>query len=112
MSLTVIEPPAFSLTRGTDASFWEPVIPAEDLASAPFPTLVVSGDWTNVGESARRIAERTFGENCDALARAIGAERAVIPGAAHGPQPSRPEAFNNRLRSFLDSASRHSLPDS
>jgi pimeloyl-ACP methyl ester carboxylesterase len=178
VSLTVIEPPAFSLTRGTDASddlagrlravfesqstvgperfwiafleafglepgdtgfeswaamtsqlpardlvgiettrrervpFWEPVIPVEDLASAPFPKLVVSGDWTNVGESARRIAGRAFGEICDALARAIGAERAVIPGAAHGPQLSRPEAFNNRLRSFLDSASRHSLPDS
>jgi pimeloyl-ACP methyl ester carboxylesterase len=177
-SLTVIEPPAFSLTRGTDASddlaarlravfenqsttrpehfwtgfleafglepadtgfdswaamtsqltatdlvgiettrrervpFWEPVIPVEDLAPAPFLTLVVSGDWTNVGESARRIAGRAFNEICDALERAIGAERAVIAGAAHGPQLRRPEAFNSRLRSFLDSASSRAPGDS
>jgi pimeloyl-ACP methyl ester carboxylesterase len=97
-------------TRRERVPFEEPVIPVGDLASAPFPTLVISGDWANVGVRARHIGGRAFGEICDRLARAVGAERAVIADAAHGPQLRQPEAFNGRLRAFLDSASKDPPP--
>jgi len=52
------------------------------------PALVVSGDH-----------HAGFERTCDALAEAIGAERAVLPGAGHAPQ--RADGFNERLEEFL-----------
>ena len=56
--------------RGRPA--WEPELPLTQLASAPFPKLVVSG-----GHSAG------FDALCDDLAERIGASRTVIAGAGH-----------------------------
>jgi pimeloyl-ACP methyl ester carboxylesterase len=142
-SLTVIEPPAFGVARGTPAAdefmarieeHWtngprdpaaflrgflllvgssippgnftpellqgartlmverspaEAVVPFVELASAPFPKLVVSG-----GHSA------AFEAVCDVLEERLGAERAVLPGAGHSVQRLG-EPFNELLTGFV-----------
>jgi len=70
----------------------EAEIPFDDLAAAPFPKLVVSG-----GHSA------TFDAVCDVLEERLGAERAVLPGAAHSVQRLG-EPFNELLTAFVPSA--------
>jgi pimeloyl-ACP methyl ester carboxylesterase len=60
--------PVFRRGRPT----WEADLPLAELASSPFPKLVVSG-----GHSAG------FDAICDELAERIGASRAVIEGAGH-----------------------------
>jgi len=62
--------------------------PLEALRAAPFPKLVVSG-----AHSA------AFDAVCDVLERRLGAERAVLPGAAHNAQ--RAPGFNERLLELL-----------
>jgi pimeloyl-ACP methyl ester carboxylesterase len=71
---------------------WEAEIPLEALAAADFPVLVLSG-----GHS------RAFEAVCDALAEALSAERAVIPGRGHT-VPSTGEPYNDRLEAFLAAA--------
>lgn len=56
--------------RGRPA--WEDEPPLDELASAPFPKLVVSGGHSDGFESI-----------CDELAGRIGASRAVVEGAGH-----------------------------
>ena len=68
---------------------WEADPALDELAQAPFPKLVVSG-----GHSA------AFDAVCDVLEGRLGAERAVLPGAAHNAQ--RAPGFNERLVAFLD----------
>jgi pimeloyl-ACP methyl ester carboxylesterase len=70
----------------------EAVIPFDELARAPFPTLVVSG-----GHSA------AFEALCDVLEERLGAERAVLPGAGHSVQRLG-EPFNELLTSFVERA--------
>ena len=70
---------------------WEAEIPFEELAAAPFPTLVVSGAHDPV-----------FDAVCDVLERRLGAERAVLPGAGHSIQ--RAPGYVELLRSFLERA--------
>ena len=72
--------------------FHEAESPAAELAAARFPKLVVSG-----GHSA------AFDGMCDALARNIGARRAVIAGAGHEIQFTG-EPINNALREIWSSA--------
>src|SRR5438552_1239948 len=67
---------------------WEADPPLDALARAPFPKLVVSG-----GHSV------AFDAVCDVLERRLGAERAVLPGAAHSAQ--RAPGFNETLVRFL-----------
>lgn len=67
---------------------WEAEPPLERLAAAPFPKLVVSGGWSPAFEAV-----------CDALARGLEAERAVLPGAGHSVQAA--PGFNERLAAFL-----------
>ena len=66
----------------------EAEIPLAALAAAPFPKLVVSG-----------AHHAGFDAVCDTLAREIGAERAVAPGAAHS-LPRAP-GYNDVLLAFL-----------
>jgi pimeloyl-ACP methyl ester carboxylesterase len=68
---------------------WEADIPLDELAAAPFPKLVVSG-----AHSA------AFDAVCDVLEERLGALRAVLPGAGHGPQRLG-EPFNELLASFV-----------
>ena len=70
----------------------EAVIPFDELASAPFPKLVVSG-----GHGA------AFDAVCDVLEERLGAERAVLPGAGHSVQLLG-EPFNELLTNFVERA--------
>jgi pimeloyl-ACP methyl ester carboxylesterase len=67
---------------------WEAEIPFEELAAAPFPKLVVSGAHSEA-----------FDAVCDVLARRLGAERAVLPGAGHS--IPRAPGFTEALQEFL-----------
>ena len=67
---------------------WEAQFSFEELASAPFPKLVVSG--------AHNAA---FDAVCDVLEARLGAERAVLPGAGHS--IPRAPGFTQRLGEFL-----------
>ena len=64
----------------------------EELAGAGFPSLVVTGGHNHAFEAV-----------ADAIAPALDAERAVIPGAGHL-VPSTGEPFNARLEHFLRSS--------
>jgi pimeloyl-ACP methyl ester carboxylesterase len=86
---TMGEPPA-----------WMASIPLEPLAAAPFPILVVSGNWGGPSASARDSAGRACAAVCATLVRQLQAEYAVIEGASHAVQyTGRP--FNERLAAFL-----------
>lgn len=71
---------------------WEADVPLEALAAAPFPKLVISGGHSPV-----------FDAVCDALAEAIGAQRAVVPGRGHS-IPTAGSGYNDLLESFLSRA--------
>lgn len=66
---------------------WEARIPLDAIAA--IPTLVVSG-----GHNA------AFNAVCDVLEDRLGAERAILPGAGHGPQRLG-EPFNALLAEFV-----------
>jgi pimeloyl-ACP methyl ester carboxylesterase len=72
---------------------WEADIPLDQLATAPFPKLVVSG--------AHHAAFDTI---CDAVEQRLTAERAVLPGYGHTVQ--RHPEFNAVLANFVERASR------
>jgi pimeloyl-ACP methyl ester carboxylesterase len=69
----------------------EAVIPFDELAAAPFPKLVISG-----------AHHPAFDAVCDVLEERLGAERAVLPGAAHS-LPRAP-GYNEALVSFIERA--------
>jgi pimeloyl-ACP methyl ester carboxylesterase len=68
---------------------WEAQPPLDELRTAPFPKLVVSGGWS-----------AAFDAVCDVLEERLSAERAVLPGMGHNPQLLGPP-FNDVLRGFL-----------
>ena len=71
---------------------WAADLPLEVLASAPFPKLVVSGQWHPAFEIV-----------ADELAQRLHAERLVIAGAGHGVQGSG-KPFNERLEKLMRSS--------
>ena len=76
----------------TERPSWEANVPVDLLRSADFPILVVSGGHSEAFEAVS-----------DALAEAVGAERAVIPGRGHT-VPSTGEPYNQRLEAFMRAA--------
>jgi len=70
---------------------WEAVIPFDELASAPYPKLVASGNHNPAFEAI-----------CDALEQGLGAERVVLEGAGHS--IPRAPGFNGVLVEFLSRA--------
>jgi pimeloyl-ACP methyl ester carboxylesterase len=72
---------------------WEAVIPLDELASAPFPKLVVSGAHSE-----------PFDIVCDVLEERLGAERVVLQGAGHAVQRLG-APFNEALTDFVERAS-------
>ncbi len=68
---------------------WEAEIPLEDLATAGFPVLVLSGGHSPAFEAV-----------CDSLARLLDAEREVISGRGHT-VPSAGAPYNERLEAFM-----------
>jgi pimeloyl-ACP methyl ester carboxylesterase len=73
---------------------WEGELPLDELASAAFPKLVISGDHSPVFEAL-----------CDHLADRLHAKRAHLPGAGHTtPHAGRP--FNDTLEAFITGTAR------
>ncbi|HLX33494.1 MAG TPA: alpha/beta hydrolase [Gaiellaceae bacterium] len=70
----------------------EAEIPLDELAAAPFPKLVVSGNHDPAFEAV-----------CDVLEKRLGAERAVLRGAGHSIQRLG-EPFNALLADFVERA--------
>ena len=70
----------------------EAEIPLDDLARAPFPTLVVSGGHNPAFEAV-----------CDVLEDRLGAERVVLPGMGHSIQRLG-APFNAALADFVERA--------
>ena len=67
---------------------WEAEIPLDELAAAPFPTLVLSG-----------AHHPAFDAVCDVLESRLAAERSVLPGAGHS--LARAPGYAERLMAFL-----------
>jgi len=96
-AITLRDPLPPALERGARAAMAErtpeqAVIPLDDLGTAPFPKLVVSG-----AHSA------AFDAVCDVLEKRLPAQRAVVPGAGHS-LPRAP-GYNDALLTFLEGAS-------
>jgi pimeloyl-ACP methyl ester carboxylesterase len=70
----------------------EAEVPLDELACAPFPKLVVSGDHSPA-----------FDAVCDVLEQRLGAERTVLPGAGHSVQRLG-GPFNDVLADFVERA--------
>jgi pimeloyl-ACP methyl ester carboxylesterase len=70
---------------------WEAEIPFEELRSAPFRKLVISG-----------AHHPAFDAVCDVLSERLGAERVVLAGKGHG--IPRAPGFNETLGAFLEAA--------
>jgi RimJ/RimL family protein N-acetyltransferase/pimeloyl-ACP methyl ester carboxylesterase len=89
-------PLSAALEQGTRAAMaerspHEAVVPLETLAAEPFAKLVVSGAHNAALDAV-----------CDVLEAALGAERAVLPGAGHS-LPRAP-GYNDVLVSFVERA--------
>jgi pimeloyl-ACP methyl ester carboxylesterase len=74
---------------------WWGELPTGQLAAAPFPKLVISGNHSPAFEAV-----------CDALAAALHARRAHVTGAGHA-TPETGDAFNQTLEAFIRTASSH-----
>lgn len=72
---------------------WEAEIPLEELAAAPFPKLVFSGNHSPA-----------FDGICDVLEERLPADRVVLQGFGHTVQ--RHPDFNDHLADFVERASR------
>lgn len=70
---------------------WEAEIPLDELATAPFRKLVVSGGHHPAFEAV-----------CDVLEVRLGAERAILPGTGHG--IVRAPGYVERLDEFLSAS--------
>lgn len=88
----------------TERPPYEPDIPLKEMAKTSYPKLVISGKRQREGQGPALV------KICDILEKELGAQRVTIEGATHNPQLSYPEQFNNVLREFLDTASRHKQP--
>jgi pimeloyl-ACP methyl ester carboxylesterase len=81
---------------------WEAPIPVAELASAPWPKLMITGTW----ETAPPLYRERGGEPIMACARVtaerVGARLLQISGSAHNPHVDRPEAVNTALRELWD----------
>jgi len=71
---------------------WEGELPVGQLAAAPFPKLVISGNHSPAFEAV-----------CDALTAGLRAQRAHVTGAGHA-TPETGDAFNETLEAFICTA--------
>lgn len=76
----------------TEPPPWTADIDYDALKSAPFPKLVLSGNWCPAFEMA-----------CDACADAMGAARAIFEGSGHGAYRTG-KRFNDRWLQLINKA--------
>jgi pimeloyl-ACP methyl ester carboxylesterase len=84
---------------------WLADIALDTLAAAPFPKLVISGDWDGDTDAPLHRAGRAFAAVCDVLEQRLRAQRAVIRGAGHA-IPRMGQPYNDCLGAFLAAANR------
>ncbi|MEU3601902.1 alpha/beta hydrolase [Streptomyces sp. NPDC006798] len=75
---------------------WDAEIPLEPLAAAPWPKLLISGDWAGAPPLYREYAGEPLIACARYLADTLGAEHLVVPG--YYPHTQQPEAVNRALR--------------
>ncbi|MFC9879927.1 alpha/beta fold hydrolase [Streptomyces libani] len=75
---------------------WDAEIPLEPLAAAPWPKLLISGDWAGAPPLYKEYAGEPLIACAEFLAEAIGAGHLVVPG--YYPHTQRPAEVNAALR--------------
>ncbi|WP_320774406.1 alpha/beta hydrolase [Streptomyces sp. CRN 30] len=83
---------------------WDADIPLGPLADAPFPKLMISGDWAGAPEAYRKYAGEPLIACAGHIAEVIGAEHLVVPG--YYPHTQQPGRVNAALRELWDRAER------
>jgi pimeloyl-ACP methyl ester carboxylesterase len=83
---------------------WDAEVPLAPLALAPWPSLVIVGDWRGAPPDYRRLAGEPLKVAAEVIAREIGAELVTVPGFY--PHVQQPELVNGLLTAFWDRADR------
>ncbi len=74
---------------------WDAPVPLEPIASAPWETLVIVGDWAGAPEDYRRLAGEPLTIAARVVAEKVGAQLLEVPGFY--PQVQEPELVNEAL---------------
>ncbi|MBW4717135.1 alpha/beta fold hydrolase [Saccharothrix obliqua] len=74
---------------------WDAPTPLEPLADAPWPTLVVRGDWSGAPAEYRRLAGAPLMAAAEVIAERVGAELLTVPG--YYPHVQHPGPVNAAL---------------
>ncbi|MEJ3653307.1 alpha/beta hydrolase [Actinomycetes bacterium KLBMP 9759] len=75
---------------------WDAPVPLRPIADAPWPTLVVVGDWAGAPEAYRRLAGEPLTIAARVVAEQVGADLLTVPGFY--PHVQEPERVNDALR--------------
>lgn len=59
---------------------WDAPVPLQPIADAPWPTLVVVGDWAGAPQEYRRLAGEPLTIAAQVVAETVGAELLTLPG--------------------------------
>ncbi|XVQ10541.1 alpha/beta fold hydrolase [Spirillospora sp. CA-255316] len=83
---------------------WDADVPLEPLATAPWPTLIITGTWEGAPELYHRYAGEPLMAAAGVIAEEIGAEHVRVPGFY--PQVDQPALVNDALRGLWTKADR------
>lgn len=86
----------------TERPCWDAAVPVAGIAAAPWPTLVVMGDWAGAPENYRRRAGEPLTVTARAVARRTAGRLQVVPG--YYPQTQQADAVNGALAALWESA--------
>lgn len=102
LGMTAPEPTPMRLraaaTSMAERPCWDAEIDLEPLTGAPWPKLLISGDWVGAPELYREYAGEPLIACARFLAKELGAEHLVVPG--YYPHTQQPEAVNAALRAL------------
>lgn len=77
---------------------WEAEIPIEQLATAAWPKLVISGTWETAPQAYREFGGKPLMACARVVAERINARLLRVPGASHWAHWEQPEIVNSILR--------------
>ncbi|UUU26865.1 alpha/beta fold hydrolase [Streptomyces sp. DSM 40750] len=83
-------------TSMRERPIWEANVPLEPLRAAPWPTLVIRGDWRDAPELYRAYVGEALIACAEAVADAVGARLLRVPG--YYPHTQQPATVNAALR--------------
>ncbi|SFM86664.1 hypothetical protein SAMN05216207_100419 [Pseudonocardia ammonioxydans] len=86
----------------TERPCWDADVPVAALAAAPWPILVVVGDWAGAPEDYRRHAGEPLTVTARAVARRTGGRLQVVPG--YYPQTQQADLVNDALAALWAAA--------